>query len=262
VSPVDRVERLASADRETSGQLIDADETPRYRELYLAEAAIKKQVYSDILDRIETVVQPPGALLDIGSYMGLFMQTAIGRGWQCRGIEPDRDAWSHAVNTLGLDVCWGTLDTCPPASQSCDAITLLQVLEHLSDPRETLRRVRDLLRPGGALIVEVPNIDCWPVTLLGRRHRHFAKHHFTFFGPKTLRTLLQDCGYEVVSESYPARQISVRMLDFALRWWHPALSRVLSPLLAPRLLQERVLRVNFREVLSICARRQPLGATT
>ena len=253
VSPVERVERLATAEPETKDQLIEADETPQYRALYLAEAAIKRGLYGEILDRLERAGSRPGMLLDVGSYMGLFMETAIDRGWQCRGIEPDRDAWSHAVNTLGLNVCRGTLETCTFAPHSFDAITMLQVLEHLSDPRQTLMKVRELLRPRGALLVEVPNIDCWPFKLLGRRHRHFAKHHFTFFGPKTLSTLLQDCGYEVVNQNYPTRHLSVRMLDFGLRSWHPGLSRVVTPVLGLARVQEQVLQLNLREVLSICA---------
>jgi SAM-dependent methyltransferase len=185
--------------------------------------------------------------------MGLFMRAAIDRGWRCQGVEPDRDAWSHAVTTLGMDVCWGTLETCRLEPQSFDAITMLQVLEHLADPRQTLQRVRELLRPGGVLLVEVPNIDCWPVKLLGRRHRHFAKHHFTFFGLKTLSALLRDCGYEVISHSYPARHISVRLLEFGLRSWHPGLNRLTGPILRTAYLQDRVLKLNMREVLSVCA---------
>lgn len=255
VSPVEQTERLVSSETAAdTGQLLDAAETPEYRALYLAESSIKSRLYGEILDRIERVAGHRGSLLDVGSYMGLFMRAAIDRGWRCQGIEPDRDAWSHAANTQGLDVCWGTLDTCALPPRSFDAITMLQVLEHLSDPRQTLQQVRELLRPGGVVVVEVPNIDCWPVKLLGRRHRHFAKHHFTFFGPKTLSALLRDCGYEVLSYSYPARHISVRLLDFALRSWHPGLHRLGAPLLGMSGLQERVLTLNLHEVLSVCAR--------
>jgi len=260
VNPVERTERLASAEAHSgNGQLLDAAETSDYRALYLAEASIKTRLYDEILDRIERVAGSRGTLLDVGSYMGLFMKAAVARGWRCRGVEPDRDAWSHAVSTLGLDVCWGTLDTCALSPRSFDAITMLQVLEHLPDPRATLRQVRELLRSGGLLVVEVPNIDCWPVKLLGRRHRHFAKHHFTFFGPRTLSVLFRDCGYEVVSSTYPPRHISVRLLDFALRSWHPGLHRPSAALFRLAGLQEKVLTLNLHEVLSICARRTEPG---
>lgn len=256
VSPVEHVERLADETiNEATGQLIDAAETPEYRALYLAEAAVKQQLYGEILDRLERAVGRTGELLDIGSYMGLFLQAAVARGWRGRGIEPDRDAWSHATATLGLDVCWGTLATCPQPAGACDAITMLQVLEHVPDPRQTLADVRALLRPGGALVVEVPNIDCWPVRLIGARHRHFAKHHFTFFGLPTLSRLLEESGFDVQSASYPVRQISLRLFGWGLQSWHPGAARLAGPVLGSRLLRDRVLRLNFGEVLSICARR-------
>jgi 2-polyprenyl-3-methyl-5-hydroxy-6-metoxy-1,4-benzoquinol methylase len=263
VSPVERIERLAGAAAQTDrGELLDAAETPEYRALYLAEASIKQRLYGEILDRIEHVTGRRGLLLDVGSYMGLFMRTAADRGWRCQGVEPDRNAWSYAVNTLALDVCWGTLETCDFAPESFDAVTMLQVLEHLSDPAQTLRHVRHLLRPGGVLIVEVPNIDCWPVRILGRRHRHFAKHHFTFFGLKTLSALLERSGYEVVSHRYPARHVSIRLLDFALRSWHPGLHRLGAPVLGMARVQAKILTLNLHEVLSVCARRVDTGRAT
>ena len=262
VSPVERVERLAgeSIDEKT-GAIIDAAETPEYRALYLAEAAVKHRVYAETLDRVERAAGRVGTLLDIGSYMGLFLETARARGWHARGIEPDRDAWTHATATLGLDVCWGTLATCPQPAESFDAITMLQVLEHVPDPRQTLVDVRALLRPAGALVVEVPNIGCWPVRLLGRRHRHYAMHHFTFFELDTLARLLEECGFEVQSVAYPARHISFRLFEWGLKSWHPGLHRLAGPVLGSQLLRDRVLRLNLGEVLSICARRIAPPAT-
>jgi 2-polyprenyl-3-methyl-5-hydroxy-6-metoxy-1,4-benzoquinol methylase len=255
VSPVEHVERLAGTKPdEGRGPLLDAAETPAYQALYLAESEVKARVHRDTLDRLACAVDPPGTLLDVGSYMGLFLKSAVARGWRGRGIEPDRDAWEHSTSTLGLDVSWGTLATCPQPKGAFDAVTMLQVLEHVPDPRQTVADVRGLLRPGGALIVEVPNIDCRPVRLLGRRHRHFAKHHFTFFGPRTLTRLLEDCGFDIVSVGYPARQISMRLLAWGLASWHPGLAKLAGPVLRARAVRDRVLRLNLGEVLSVCAR--------
>jgi 2-polyprenyl-3-methyl-5-hydroxy-6-metoxy-1,4-benzoquinol methylase len=255
VSPVEHPERLAATNPdEKDGRLLDVAEAPADKALYLAESEVKAPVYREILNRLALVIDPPGTLLDVGSYLGLFLKSAVARGWRGRGIEPDRDAWQHSTSTLGLDVAWGTLATCPQPKGAFDAVTLLQVLEHVPDPRQTLVDVRGLLRRGGALIVEVPNIDCWPVRALGRRHRHFAKHHFTFFSPRTLTRLLEDCGFDIVSVGFPARQISMRRLAWSLQSWHPGLAKLAGPVLRAGAVQNRVLRLNLREVLSVCAR--------
>ncbi len=229
-------------------------ETPAYRALYLVESEVKARVHRETLDNLGQVIDPPGKLLDVGSDMGLFLKSAVARGWSGRGIEPDRDAWEHPMSTLGLDVSWGTLATCPQSKGAFDAVTMLQVLEHVPDPRQTVAGVRGLLRQGGALMVEVPNVDCWAVRVLGRRHCHFAKHHFRFFGPRTLTRLLDDCGFEVVSIGYPARQISMRLLAWGLESWHPRPAKLAGPVLRAGAIRNRVLRLNLREVVSVCAR--------
>lgn len=255
INLVEHPEWLVAEDQSGTNDLIDASVPPVYQQLYLAEAPVKRMLYTEILSRIETANGRRGTLLDIGSYMGLFMQTAIGRGWRCKGVEPEREAWEYSVQKLGLDACWGTVSTCDLVPQSFDAVTLLQVLEHVESPREMLVQARNFLRPGGILIVEVPNIDCLSFKILGKRHRHFAKHHFTFFTPKTLADLIASCGFDVLDANFPKRVISFRLLDFGLSKWYPYIHKLISPLLRLPYIQNATLALNLQEVVSICARK-------
>ena len=250
VNPIENPERLAGDDH---GKITAPVEPRLYKQVYLAETEVKHKLYMEILGRIESVTGRIGTLLDVGAYMGFFMQAAESRGWRCKGIEPERDARQFAVQELGLDVCLGTLSTCTFAPQSFDAITLLQVLEHVLDPRQTLEQIHGLLRPNGVLLVEVPNINCLSFRILGKRHRHFAEHHFTFFTAKTLTALLSQCDFRVVSVSFPSRVTSIRLLSFGLSMWHPSLYKLVAPILSIKSLQNSVLSFNLREVVSICA---------
>jgi SAM-dependent methyltransferase len=253
INPIEHPELLAAGDHDQAGDLMNATAPPVYPQIYLAEAKVKRKLYMKILGRIESVTGRAGTLLDVGSYLGLFMQAAESRGWRCKGIEPERDAWQYAVQELGLDVCLGTLRKCTFSPQSFDAIILLQVLEHVLDPRQTLEQIYGLLRPNGVLFVEVPNIDCLSFRILGKWHRHFAEHHFTFFTAKTLTALLSQCDFRVVSVSFPSRVTSIRLLSFGLSMWHPSLYKLVAPILSIKSLQNSVLSFNLREVVSICA---------
>jgi len=254
VNPIEHPERLANEDNNID-MLIDAIGPSEYQQIYLAEADVKSKLYHMILDRIGTFTGAPGNLLDIGSFLGLFMKIAESRGWQCKGIEPEKDAWRYSVQELGLDVCYGSIRTCDFPPESFDAITMLQVLEHTLDPYLTLRRIHGLLRPNGILVTEVPNIDCLSFKLLGKRHRHFAKHHFTFFTTETLTTLLNRSGYQVLRVDFPYRMISFRLLDFGLSMWYPSIHKLLSPILRLKPVWNLVLKLNLREVVSICAKK-------
>ena len=257
IDPIERPERLVGDSQDARQTLIDAAVSPVYQQLYLEEAEVKSRFYNQALDRLEAANGGTGALLDIGSYMGLFMREAGKRGWKCKGLEPEREAWAYSVHKVGLDVCLGTLNTCIFADNSFDAVTLLQVLEHVADPRETLMKVHRVLRAGGIVLVEVPNIGCRSFALLGRRHRHFARHHFTFFTAETLGELLRECGFHVMETVFPPRLISLRMLSFAFSNWHPTVHRLTSPILNFSLMRNCVVKVSLQEVVSICAKASP-----
>jgi 2-polyprenyl-3-methyl-5-hydroxy-6-metoxy-1,4-benzoquinol methylase len=96
-------------------------------------------------------------LLDIGCGPGFFLKTAIARGWETHGIEPSRQAAAHA-RSLGASVTEGffNADTAPALGRF-DVVNLTNVLEHVPDAAQTLKRAADLLQPGGVLCAGVPN---------------------------------------------------------------------------------------------------------
>lgn len=88
----------------------------------------------------------------------------------------------------GLDVCEGLFDV----------IILSHVLEHFLDPRAELLRLRDHLRPGGVLYIEVPNILHFGMGQLQSAHTYY-------FSPRTLRNVTASCALELLT-SGPARK--------------------------------------------------------
>jgi 2-polyprenyl-3-methyl-5-hydroxy-6-metoxy-1,4-benzoquinol methylase len=164
-----------------------------------------------VLDEIE-VFCPRGQLLDLGCYCGLLLDLARARGWDATGVEPEETARRYAAEHLGLNVFSGTLDQAAFPLDSFDVIVSLQVFEHLLDPRENLDQITRVLKPGGLLVIEVPGIDNLGFRLLGRWHRHFARHHLLFFSTQTLTHLLTEADYQVKQVVYPIRQLSLRHL--------------------------------------------------
>jgi 2-polyprenyl-3-methyl-5-hydroxy-6-metoxy-1,4-benzoquinol methylase len=100
-------------------------------------------------------------LLDIGCGPGFFLKSAIARGWDAHGIEPSALAAAHARG-LGAVVTEGFFNAktaATPEFQNArfDVINLTNVLEHVPDAAQTLKRAVDLLQPGGVLCVGAPN---------------------------------------------------------------------------------------------------------
>jgi len=212
VHPVEHLDRFyhdGAPDRKPSPE--ERTEEEGHLAHYLGEGEWKRRNLAGVLDEIEAFC-PHGRLLDLGCYCGLLLDLARARGWDAIGVEPEETARRYAVEHLGLNVFGGTLDQATFPLHTFDVVVSLQVFEHLLDPRENLDQITRVLKPGGLLVVEVPGIDNFGFRLLGRWHRHFARHHLFFFSTRTLTRLLTEADYQVKQVVYPARQLSLRHL--------------------------------------------------
>jgi SAM-dependent methyltransferase len=99
-------------------------------------------------------------------------------------------------------VC-ATLSRPPFAPESCAAITMFHVLEHLYDPASYLDAAHRLLRPDGRLILQVPNAACWQFLLLGERWNGIdVPRHLIDFRISDIDSLLESCGFEVLRHKH------------------------------------------------------------
>ncbi len=145
-----------------------------------------------------------GRVLDVGCMFGFLLDEAQRAGIATYGIELSRGA-AEAARAKGHDVFVGTIEAFanerPQLAGGFDAIFAQHVLEHIAEPRTFLATARSLLRPGGKLIVCVPNFEA--------RLRRLAPSswgwyqvpvHLHHFSSRALRRVLGDAGLDVVDE--------------------------------------------------------------
>ncbi|HEV2820437.1 MAG TPA: class I SAM-dependent methyltransferase [Solirubrobacteraceae bacterium] len=140
---------------------------------------------------------PPGRLLDAGAGRGRFVESARAAGYEAHGLEPSARGVSAARAAFGLELVRAGIEDAAVDPGSLDAVTLWHVLEHLDDPGEALARVGDWLRPGGAVLVGVPNAASLQARLGGPVWLHLdVPRHRTHFTAQGLRALLRAHGLE------------------------------------------------------------------
>ena len=139
-----------------------------------------------------------------------------------------------------------------------DAITAFQVFEHVSHPAREAARLHHMLKPGGVILVEVPNFDTWSMRLMGPRHRHFVQKHITFFSASTLTLLLEKHGFELLSTYHPSRRMTVRHLvtDWSGRYLPQRLVSAAERLIKRLGLWTRVVSLNLGDIVTVIARKQ------
>jgi SAM-dependent methyltransferase len=164
-----------------------------------------------------------GRMLDVGCGGGLLAGMLRKRGVDAVGLDSSTSACRIAWERHCVPAVTGDLVRHPFQGASFAVVTMFHVLEHLPVPAAFLSAARDLLRPGGHLIVQVPNADSWQFRLLGWRWNGLdIPRHLTDFRLEDLTWMLQDCGFEVV-----------RVKHFSLRDNPAGLATSLAPQLDP-----------------------------
>ena len=114
-------------------------------------------------------------------------------------------AASYARENLKLDVFEGEVTDAPFPDETFDVVTMLDVIEHLSDPASSLRKIYRLLKPGGWLYVVTPNFDSIPRRILGANWGIITpEHHLYYFTENTLREMIATAGFQIHHIRYPA----------------------------------------------------------
>lgn len=142
--------------------------------------------------------KPCGRALEIGCGSGTFLGLLKHHGWQVAGVELSARAAAAAKEKLGVDVFVGPLEAAGFAADSFDYIHMSHVIEHLPDPVQSLREVRRLLKPGGEVYIETPNIDSLDYRQSGRYWFPLdTPRHLFLFAPTTLRRAVSEAGLQV-----------------------------------------------------------------
>ena len=144
----------------------------------------------------------PGMAFEMGCGDGLMLDTLRDLGWKVVGSERTPQAAYYAHYHLRLPVFVGGLETIQPGPHF-DLIFLFQVLEHLADPLVTVQRLSQLLRPGGKLIIGVPNFSSWQSKVGQEKWFHLdVPRHLRHYSLRSLQVLLNQSSMEIELINY------------------------------------------------------------
>lgn len=140
---------------------------------------------------------PNGRLLDFGCGAGGFLRRMQKLGWHVEGLDFSADVAAQVRREFNIPVHVGSLPHPELIPESYDVITMWNSLEHVHDPRRVVEAAWQLLRPGGRLVVGVPNIESWTFRQSAAEwHALDVPRHLNHFAPRTLTQLLEQAGFE------------------------------------------------------------------
>jgi SAM-dependent methyltransferase len=140
----------------------------------------------------------PGRGLDVGAGRGDTAAMLTTRGWRMTAVEPSPAAAAQLLGR-GLEVRQGVLATVELEHAGYDFVLFQHSLEHTIDPVADLRRAREVLGPGGLVLVTVPNFGSWQRRVFRGAWYHLdLPRHRVHFAGETLERALRSAGFDEV----------------------------------------------------------------
>jgi 2-polyprenyl-3-methyl-5-hydroxy-6-metoxy-1,4-benzoquinol methylase len=162
-------------------------------------------------------------ILDVGCGSGTLLGLLKQRGFRPTGVDFSAEAVQVAETENGVRVVVGSLTQAAFPDRSFDIVTLFHVMEHVTNPREVLAEVSRILKPNGAIVLQVPNIDSWQFKAFGAKWYGLdIPRHVIDYSTNSMLKLLSDSGF-----------VPRRIKHFNLRDNAPALVSSLFPSLDP-----------------------------
>lgn len=147
----------------------------------------------DRTNRFLSIYKSGMSVLDVGAGAGFFAYVLQRQGILIDGIEPNEEYAKFARANLGLGAIRTGFLLDLTATGQYDLITINHVFEHLPNPRLAMEAMHKLLKKGGHVLMEVPNIEA----IYHAPNKIFHVGHLYWYNPNTIRALALQLGFLV-----------------------------------------------------------------
>jgi 2-polyprenyl-3-methyl-5-hydroxy-6-metoxy-1,4-benzoquinol methylase len=241
-----------------------------YNEDYYSSSDSNEQGYSDYYgDRpnilrtfrrrvgsLRRVVPGKARSLDVGCAYGFFLEAAAQAGWDAYGIDISQHAIECARESLGDRVWEGDFLEEELPVERYDVITMWDYLEHVRDPKANLAKAHRLLVDGGVLALATPDVGSLPARTF--RHRWMGyklDEHLVYFSRSTIRRLLEEAGFRVLSMSYEGKYVTLGLFLQRLQLYAPFAAPLVKLLARTRAAASFSFYANPRDIIMVVAQK-------
>ena len=134
--------------------------------------------------------------LDIGSASGICLKAIKDLGFNEEGYEPSKWMVSYGVQNYKVNLKQGSVNDV--SNNKYDIISMWDVLEHVTNLDETLKKIQDLSKNKTFLILNVPNVDSFVCKLMKSKWPFYLNVHLYYFDKHSIELILKKYNYELV----------------------------------------------------------------
>ena len=156
--------------------------------------------------KMRQYLSPGAVVVDVGCGTGELLKslrTIGGSEWRLIGVDMSNEAIVQ-LGSDGIEGRVGRFEELDWNDELPDVIIMNQVIEHLEDPRASVKQAFRLLKPGGRIVVETPSVDAWDARLFRKRFwgGWHCPRHWNLYSADTLARLLREQGFEILTTTF------------------------------------------------------------
>jgi 2-polyprenyl-3-methyl-5-hydroxy-6-metoxy-1,4-benzoquinol methylase len=142
-------------------------------------------------------------ILDVGCGDGYFLVNCKRKGYRVLGVDLDKNLSKMIWDKYGINILVGEFASLDIKGETVDRVTMHHMLEHSYDPMGDMKKAHDVLKKGGELEIEVPNVDGIEFKLFKKSFHYTLPYHTYHFGKDSLIGFLKANEFEVIDIKYP-----------------------------------------------------------
>lgn len=224
-------------------------------ESYIEEESCRRLSARIFLKAISHLKRKSGKILEIGCTAGFLLDEARKYGWGVYGVELSEWAAKYAKEKFNLDVINADFNETNFPNKFFDVVVMRDTIEHLIDPKQTLAKIRKILKLDGLLCISTPDINSLPSRILRARWWGINRYHLFYFTKKTLKKMLKVAGFKVIKVSSYARIFSLRYWTKRLEAYRTFVYDILRFLTRFEFLKHKLIKINLRDQMVIFAQK-------
>jgi 2-polyprenyl-3-methyl-5-hydroxy-6-metoxy-1,4-benzoquinol methylase len=200
-------------------------------------------------------------LLDIGAGAGALVRHACDLGLDAIGVEPSVSHVESGARINRVHLLQGRFPHPALERRQFDIITMIDVIEHVTEPVDLLRHAADALTPGGMLVVVTPDLGSVAARFLKHRWWHFRLAHVGYFNRETLLRAADRASLRAVDIRRPRSYFTVEYILARLGCYLPlgTLNRFVRGRPAASWLRGQIIPINPHDSLAAFLRKRELA---
>lgn len=220
--------KLIYVDENTTQEKINTYYEILKDEVYFQEQPAREATFQRYLQKLLEVCPQKGDLLDVGTNTGIFVKHAVDNGWNAIGLEPNRWAAKYGEKEYGITIVNKPFKKDSLKKSFFDVITMWDVIEHFTNPKEEVTKVYWALKDGG--VFAFSTVD--PLSLLARtmgtNWPWYMEMHRVFLSREAAKRCLLEVGFKKVIFKNHWRFLSLGYFATRLAAIHPKIANISS----------------------------------